>query len=510
MFALSRLVAPRAPRLRAAARGAGGVAVLVAVVALVAPAVAGPATGTQLGVRAVHPGPIGHTIVVTSQVSFDGDNRAYDLASDAAGRTYLAWISAKANASDRRIYFCKLAATGCQGPAQSTVSPDTNASAPNGLRLLVSPSGEATVLWYADEATGGHVVAATSDRGGPLSAGANVVSAASQGSLLDAEIGPDGQIWTVVWPRSPATVLQVRDGLSGPATTIKLVYEPGYASLAFAKSTPIVAVTVDGAITRPVAWSVKRGATWSKLANVKGTWSSGTNVGLTATKSGVRLTTGDGGSRAYAAVVSKWTGHGFSPIKFTGDHNACPPASHDTGTDASGRLTDVTNECGKITVSNLADTTHAGVVRFATGGVPAGGAPQIATLPRGYAWVAWSVQFSSDTTRGDTLKLTRLLLPGVVRHVSKRTGGGSATVSGPVSCMPNSGLKVGVAGHPARGWHIAKRTLTLNNKRQGATLNGAALTPGRAYTLTGKVVFAKGHRHATAEARLKFKACPNP
>ena len=76
--------------------------------------------------------------------------------------------------------------------------------------------------------------------------------------------------------------------------------------------------------------------------------------------------------------------------------------------------------------------------------------------------------------------------------------------------MPNSGLKVGVTGHAARGWRVAKRTLTLNNKSQGATLNGAALTAGRAYMLTGTVVFANGHRHATARARLTFKACPNP
>jgi hypothetical protein len=42
------------------------------------------------------------------------------------------------------------------------------------------------------------------------------------------------------------------------------------------------------------------------------------------------------------------------------------------------------------------------------------------------------------------------------------------------------------------------------------TLRGGSLTPGKSYTLTGKVTFAGGGSRRTVTATLKFRACPKP
>lgn len=491
---------------RPSRRALVGLAAASTVLAFAAPALSSAPAAAASG--SAKPGISGAAITVAKQVSFDGDNRAYDLATDRAGTTYLGWISAAANSSTpREIHLCTLPlhATGCKGGVQTTDSTDASTAA--GIRVLATPGGAVTILWYHTSFSGGEISEATSQSGGPLSAQKDVAPAPTNGYLLDAEFGPGGSIWTVASPGS-GSPLQVTEGIPAKATTVKTPYGVGFARLAFAGSTPIIAITKDAAITQPAAFAYRPGHSWTAFKNVPKTWTVGTDIGLTRTSSGVRLTTGDAD---YSPVVAKWNGHGFTPRTLTGDHNSCAPNSHATVTDASGRLADVTDECGKITVSNLVNTTRAAIFRFAAGGTPAGGAPQIATLPRGYAWVAWSVQYNpASSAQGDKLEIVPVLLSDLHHKVTHHGSHGSTTVTGPASCLPAIAISVGVAGHAKHGWHVAKRTLKLGHKTLHGSLNGASLTPGKKYTLKGTVSFSDGGSHETVTASLKFKACPKP
>jgi hypothetical protein len=71
-------------------------------------------------------------------------------------------------------------------------------------------------------------------------------------------------------------------------------------------------------------------------------------------------------------------------------------------------------------------------------------------------------------------------------------------------------ISVSVSGHPASGWGVTKRHLSLGGKTVHKTLNGASLTPGKKYALKGKVTFASGGSHQTLKAAVKLKACPLP
>jgi hypothetical protein len=98
-------------------------------------------------------------------------------------------------------------------------------------------------------------------------------------------------------------------------------------------------------------------------------------------------------------VVAQWTGSAFGSLTLTGDTNNCAPSSHDPVSEASGRLADVSMECGDVAIANLPDTLHADLFRFLVNGTFAGTLPQITTTPSGRAWVTWSIQ----TTTGDEL-----------------------------------------------------------------------------------------------------------
>jgi hypothetical protein len=80
-------------------------------------------------------------------------------------------------------------------------------------------------------------------------------------------------------------------------------------------------------------------------------------------------------------------GHGFSEATPIGDTNNCAPNSAQTASDPSGRLTDVTNECGVITVDNMPTSSRAAIFRFPAKGTITS-MPTLATLPAG--GVGWS------------------------------------------------------------------------------------------------------------------------
>jgi hypothetical protein len=480
------------------------VAAAMAATSLQVASSAAPAVhSAAVAASAAKPGLAGNPILLAKKVSFDGDQRAYSIAADKSGKTYIAWLSSPVNApAGRELHLCTLLlhATSCKGGIQTLAPKEAQTSA--GIRLLVTPGGAVTIVWYHTDSGGGEIADATSSSGGPLSAEHDVASAPINGYLLDAEYGPGGSIWTVAAPATGSS-LQIRPGFSSSPMTVHTPYEVGYAQLAFAGSTPIVAITKDAAVTQAPAFSYRKGGSWTSFKNVPRTQNAGGNVGLVHTTSGVRLVT-DIGDAGYTPVTAKWNGHGFTHRIPTGD--TCVLGAHDAVTDSSGRLVDVSSECDKISVSNFGAGSHAAILRFSPHGSEAGGTPQIATVPRGYAWVAWSTEVVGS---GDKLEVVLVRLPGVHHTVSHRGRHGTVTVTGPATCLPADSISVSVKGRADHGWRVSSRKLVLGHKKVGSSLNGAALKAGKSYGLKGTVVFASGSSHDAVSATVKFRSCPN-
>jgi hypothetical protein len=190
-----------------------------------------------------------------------------------------------------------------------------------------------------------------------------------------------------------------------------------------------------------------------------------------------------------------------------GQQSGCAPSSHDLTTDASGRLADISSECEVIAVTNLPDTRHASVVRFAAGGTLNSGAPRVATIPRGYALAIWSIEAGASS---DRLLMVPVLLPDVDQTVTSKTAAGSVSVTGPVSCLPADTVGAAVKGRPAAGWHVQSQSLKLGAATIHSTINGATLRAGTTYRLKGTVTFAKGSSRRSGSATVVFNACPAP
>ena len=451
---------------------------------------------------------IGSPLVLASHKVYSG----YDVATDAAGNAYIGWIanSATNDSATRTIYLCTLrpGATSCLGGIQHTASLGT-ASA-EGLRVLATPSGHVTLIWYHQkEGTSpavGEIAESTSDAGGPLTAAKDVASAPGEGELFDAELGPGGTIWTVAYAGLPAKSVQVHPGLSAAVQTVKLPWSPGYGQLAFAGSKPIMSVEKDAAITTGPSYGSESGGHWSAFHPLAGTWAVGMNADLTATRRGVRLITAVGNA-SYHPVISKWTGSGFSRRALTADRSNCAPTTHDAYSDGSGRLVDVADECdSKLAIADFPNDNQAAIFRFSTMGLPADGEPQIASTARGIGFVAWSVE---DGSTGDRLRVVRVRLPDRTTSVTKRSGKNRLTVTGPMSCLPVVSTPIGVTAHHAKGWTVTHKTLRLGKKKlHGSSLDGSRLTAGKLYKLTGSAVFHHGGHHKKLKATLKFRSCP--
>jgi hypothetical protein len=482
-------------------------------------AAAGPAAGAQaaassaashraglpLAARAGAPGPAASPLMLANNEQFSG----YDAATDSSGRSYVAWIGD--SGGGRKVHLCALppGARQCAGGVQTIDS--LGSSSAQGLRVLVTPSGLVTLVWFHDTVAsvngpqGGAIAVATSHAGGPLSSAHDVATAPSFGEMLDATFGPGGAVW-VVLVRAGGTTIEFRPGLGNAAVDIKAPYIVESARLAFSGSTAVLAIKKDGAISDPVSYAVHRGGAWSGFRKVAGTWTSDAEFGMTSTPSGIRLIA-TVSNASYFPVVSAWTGTGFSRPTLTGDRNACSPSSHDTVSDASGRLADVSIECGNVAVANLADTRHAAVLRFSGRGTFAGGLPQLTTTPRGRGWVVWSIESSVN----DKLLAVPLLLPDRTVTVSASARGNRVRLRGPASCLPPINLRAAVHGSAARHWRVVGHRLTLNGHvLRSAVLHGASLTPGKRYTLAGSVTFASSGSRRTVTAKLRFRSCPNP
>jgi hypothetical protein len=446
------------------------------------------------------PGLLGSPTVLQDQAEFGG----WDVGEDASGTAYIGWIASPA-AGDalREVHLCTLppGATTCAGGVQSVSGIDPATA--SGLRLVVTSAGLVTLVW-SHEATApaytgrdGRIAEATSQSGGPLSAPQDVADAPSYDVLEDAVAGPGGAIWTAVG--GSGSGFELREGVTSAAVTVAAPYEPGSVNIAFHGATPVIAIQRAGAITLPVSTDTALGP----FTPVAKTWTASANIGLVATGSGIRLIASESGG--YRPIVSKYTGSGFSSPTLLGDSNACPPSSHDVGTDASGRVLDISDECDRLAVANLANTTRAGIVRFAAGGSVSAGPAQVASTPRGHAIAVWSIE--SPTHTANRLVFGRVLLPGLATSVSRA----GVTVSGPASCQPASTIAVSVRGAKA-GWKVSSASLTFGGRklRSTSTIDGSKLKAGKLYALVGTVVFTHGHATSRTTATLKFRSCSNP
>lgn len=458
---------------------------------------------------AVQPGRTASPLVLGSKVQLDG----YDAATGPSGTSYIGWISAQKN-KPRKVHLCTLppGASRCKGGVQTISSLGGSSAA--GLRVLVSATGEVTLVWFHDTAAstmgpqGAEIATATSDGVSPLSPGFDEGSAPSFGSLLDARLGPGDKVWAVSAPPAGTTGLQIRDDLNTPGnllTALPTAYAVGAARLRFSGSTAVLAIQKLGATTTPVSYASNPGGSWSAFKELSRTWTGNAELGLAGTTSGIRLVTSVNNTRFYPADWS-WNGHSFDRPTLTGDRTHCPPASHDLVADDSGRAADVSRECGQVAIANLPDTRHAAVVRFPAGGTFAGGDPQLTTTPRGKGWVVWSI----GSTTQDKLLAAPIVLPGRDVTNGKKARGNRAVVTGPQSCLPPASIPVGIAGKPAPNWTVVSKSLRLGTSAlTSAMLNGAALQPGHLYRLTGTVRFASGSAHVTVSVSVSFRSCAN-
>lgn len=347
----------------------------------------------------------GQPIVLATKAQLSGD----DAVTDASGTAYIGWIGD--TGSGRKVNLCVLpkGAASCAGGISAI---DPLSSGAYGLHVLLTGPHTVTLLWEyftaaSENGPEGDEIAVATSSGGALSAARDVATAPSFGTIRDATVAPDGQVWVLTEVAGGKLAVQVRPGFANAPVTIKTPYLIGYAQLRFAGSTPVLVIDKDGSISDPVSAAFEHAGSWSKFSPVSGTSTADANFGLASTPSGVRLiatTT----SASYQPVVAAWTGRGFAAPTLTGDTNACAPSSHDPVSDTSGRLADASIECGDLAVASLPDTAHATVFRFPVNGTFAGTLPQLTTSPDGSGWVAWSIEGDG----GDELMAAPLLLPG--------------------------------------------------------------------------------------------------
>jgi hypothetical protein len=469
-----------------------------------------PAGRAAAAAATVQAGLTGPKITVANNAEFSG----YDLASGPNGTAYLGWIGD--TGSGRKVSLCTLprGATRCAGGAATiAAAPDSiGSSQAAGLRVLVSKSNLVTLVWMHPTVAsengpeGDEIAIATSQAGGKLSAEKDVSAGPSFGYFLDATLAPNGSIWAVTNPSSGAShILQITRGLGTAYRSVAAPFSPGEALIAFNGAGAVIATDKAGSITAPVYFDRQSGSGWTAFKPIAKTWDV-EGFGLSATTSGVRLLASENNA-GYQSVVSRLTSAGWSTPALTGSLGNCFPDGHDAVGDASGRLADAFEVCADaVAVENLADTRHAAIVRFAVPGTFAGGQPQLTTSPSGRGWVAWSV----ESTGGNKLIVAPLVLPGLHATSSVASAHGRVVVTGPATCLPPVSLAVGVAGKPASGWRVAGKSLKLGGAAVAAVLPGAGLTPGKFYTLTGTVTFARGGARSTGRASVGFRTCPRP
>jgi hypothetical protein len=445
-------------------------------------------------------------VVNTFAIGTNVDLVSYDVAASSTGRAYIGWIT-NAPGTTRAVHLCTLpvTATSCAGRTETLTN---QPSSSDDLKVLVTGDDTVKLVWFhdTDQSINGPenalISIASAPHGQGLALSSDTTTAPSFGSLLTAEIGPNGHIWTVAYAGLPETNVQVH---TNPTTNYETVNTPvvvQFAELAFIGGKAVLALSQYGPIDAKIRYAVR---------STTGNWGSFHAVANTRNLAEAALETTHGhGMRLiatyqgvpYRPVLSRWTGTGFTAGAFTPD--SCDAASHDGYVDLSGRLLDVSQDCAtKLAVANYADGTHVALTRFPINGVLTL-KPQIASGTRGIATVVWSV----EGTTFDKLRVAHVRLADPTRTVSHHGTGGRVTVTGPRTCLPPVNVHVGWTHHPDANWSFLSGSLRLGNTAVvGSTLDGAKLTPGKSYTLIATATFGRSGNHNQVRATLGFRTC---
>lgn len=491
--------------------------------ALLAVGAAGPAavvaSAAPLAERAAPPGKAGSPITLANGV----DLKSWDAVVGSDGTTYLGWIAAEGG-SGRQVFSCRIpvGATTCD-PGIQIASPGTQGgSSASGLHLL-DAGGTITLVWFHDTDAsvgndrGAEISSTTVAPNGGLTAVTKMAEAPSFGGLYDAEVGPDGKLWVVTWDDSGDSmqVDRIDPGAFGPPdTTFDPAFDVGQARIAFDHDQGVLVVDQAGGFGEPVKVTSQRAdGTWRAITKVPGNWSLQGDWDLARGRGEtVRLVTSVP-KASYFPQIAAWQGTEFGDFRLTGYKGSCQFTTHDLYADASGRLADIYNACGKVRLFNQPTAGTAAMASFSEAGTPVGGnsfasnGPQIATSPRGTGWIMWAVL---DDVTGTDLRAAPVRLPALPRSARQSGSAGSVTVTGPVSCLPAVQADDGVKADPAPGWSVVSKALLLDGDAQGGTLHGESLAPGSAHTLTGVATFARDGDKRTVKAKLTFRACPAP
>lgn len=473
--------------------------------ALLSPSSSTAAPASALG---GHAGPSGAAIVLQNNVSLYG----YDAATDAKGTTYIAWVTAASG--HRVLHQCVLALGASHCRSNSSIPTfDANDADANLSRVLVY-HGSGSALYFHDTTPdsvngprGGRITLATISRQGAITAQSDIADAPSFGRLLDAEVGPGQTLWTVADGGVGSTQLEVRPDVGAATQNVSIPFGVGFAKLTFDGNTPILVIQKYGSVTEPLRYARRTASGWTSFKPLAKTWSVGLTPGLVSTRHGVRLLTATNNA-SYFPVISAWTGSAFATPSLIGDNNSCNPSTHDTVTDASGRVADISNECGKLTVDNLPTGGRAALVRFSAGGTVTF-IPQLTTNPSGKGWAVWSIESGS----GNKLLARPLRLPDLAASRAKHYAYGGLTVTGPASCLPVISFPAHLKASKAAGWTVTSTQLKLGSKKLGSrsgTVPGGALTPDKSYRLVGTATYQRGGTHHSATVALDFRTCPRP
>ncbi len=453
-------------------------------------------------------GPTGGVITIRSGVSLSG----YDVATTSDGTAYVGWIGDDSgDASLRQVHLCVLkpGASGCTGGVQTASA--LGPSSAQDLKVVVT-GGHVELVWIAQVGPSSGEFAAVFGEatvtGNALGASATIPNAPTYGTLTSAIPGKNGAVTVAVLGNSTLdNHVYYYPTLTSSPKSFTRPYFVGNAQVADNGKQTVLTTSQYGSLSGKVTVASKpsNSTQWKSFSTVAQSYTLGGVERLQTAGGHIRLV-GASTKALYTPYVWNWNGKSFGKPATTGDHNEI--SSIDTTTDGSGRLATVDSEVGGLAVSNFAKGDRPARFRLKVKDTYAGGSAQIATSPSGRGWVIYSIE--KQGTPAQILKAQAIKLPAQTRTVTKKSKAGTVRLTGPVSCLPVSSVKVSVKAKAAHGWHVARKSIRLGSHAVHGSVNGATLKPSTTYTLRGNAVFAKGTARKSVTATLSFKTCGRP
>jgi hypothetical protein len=344
--------------------------------------------------------------------------------------------------------------------------------------------------------------------GNSLGASATIPNAPTYGTLTSAIAGKNGAVTVAVLGNSTLdNHVYYYPTLTSTPKSFTRPYFVGNAQVADNGKQTVLTTSQYGSLSGKVTVASKpsNSTQWKSFSTVAQSYTLGGVERIQTARGHIRLV-GASTKELYTPYVWNWNGKSFGKPTSTGDRNEV--SSIDATTDGSGRLATVDSEVGGLAVSNFAKGNRASRFRLKVKNTYAGGYAQITTSPSGRGWIIYSIE--KQGTPAQILKAQAIKLPAQTHTVTKKSKAGRVRLTGPVSCLPVTSVKVSVKAKAAHGWHVARKSLRLGSRAVHGSVNGAKLKANHTYALRGTVVFKKGGAHSGVTATLKFKTCGRP